>query len=172
MAIIVVDMLKGFLEEGNPLFCGKKSRRIINPVKNLLENNIGKEAIIFLRDEHRKNDEEFKMFPPHCIKGSDECKMISELEEFWRKGFDVPKTRFSGFYKSRLDRILKKKVKPKEKITVVGVCTDICVLYTVADLRNRDYEVEVPRNCVASFDNRAHRFALEHMRRVLGAKVI
>jgi len=172
MAIIVVDMLKGFLEEGHPLYCGKRSRRVIKPICNLLSHKKGKEVIIFLRDEHKKNDPEFKMFPPHCIKGSDECKVISELEEFWRDSLDVPKTRYSGFYKSRLDRILKEKVKPKERITVVGVCTDICVLYTVADLRNRDYEVIVPKNCVASFDENSHRFVLKHMEKILGAKVI
>jgi nicotinamidase-related amidase len=44
-------------------------------------------------------------------------------------------------------------------------------LHTVADARNRDYEVEVPIDCVASFDEKAHRFALEHMEKILGAKL-
>ncbi|GAH77040.1 unnamed protein product, partial [marine sediment metagenome] len=35
----------------------------------------------------------------------------------------------------------------------------------------RGYEVEVPVDCVASFDDRAHHFALEHMEKVLGAKL-
>jgi nicotinamidase-related amidase len=56
-------------------------------------------------------------------------------------------------------------------VTVVGVCTDICVMHTVADARNRDYAVVVPTDCVATFDPQAHRFALDHMRRVLGATV-
>ncbi|OGL46647.1 MAG: hypothetical protein A2149_05700 [Candidatus Schekmanbacteria bacterium RBG_16_38_11] len=172
MAVIVVDVLKGFLEEGYPLYCGKKSRRIIEPVRKLLSQKKSKEPVIFLRDEHQKKDPEFKMFPPHCIKGSDECEVISELEEFWEKGFDVPKPTLSGFYKTRLDKILKEKVKPKEKITVVGVCTDICVLYTVADLRARYYDVIVPKDCVASFDESGHRFALKYMERMLGAKVV
>ena len=54
---------------------------------------------------------------------------------------------------------------------VVGVCTDICVLHTVADARSRDYEVEVPVDCVASFDPEAHKWALQHMERVLGATI-
>ena len=53
-----------------------------------------------------------------------------------------------------------------------GVLTDICVMHTTADARNRDYEVEIPVGCVASPDEEAHRFALEHMDKVLGAKLI
>ncbi len=54
---------------------------------------------------------------------------------------------------------------------ICGVLTNICVLHTTADARNRDYEVEVPVDCVASPDAGAHRFALEHMDKVLGAKL-
>ena len=52
---------------------------------------------------------------------------------------------------------------------VVGNCTNICVLYTVADARFRDYAVEVPADCVATFDPEAHAFALKQMETVLGA---
>ena len=55
---------------------------------------------------------------------------------------------------------------------VVGVCTDICVMHTVADLRNRNYDVEVPKDCVASFDQDNHEFALKHMKSVLGAEIV
>ena len=51
------------------------------------------------------------------------------------------------------------------------MCTDICVMHTAADARNRDYAVEVPVDCVASFDDEAHRWALKHMERVLGVKL-
>jgi nicotinamidase/pyrazinamidase len=44
-------------------------------------------------------------------------------------------------------------------------------MHTVADARNRDYAVEVPVDCVASFDAEAHRWALKHMEKVLGAKL-
>ena len=53
----------------------------------------------------------------------------------------------------------------------MGDCTDICVLHTVADLRNRDYKVEVPADCVASFDPEQHQWALDHMDKILGAKI-
>ena len=171
MAIIVIDMLRGFLEKGNPLFCGNKSRRIIEPVRNLLIAREGKEALIFLRDEHKENDPEFRVFPKHCLEGSVESEIIPELIEFRDNGIDVPKTRFSGFYNTNLDDILKKNVPLDESVIVVGVCTDICVMYTSSDLRSRDYEVVVPVKCVASFNKNAHEFALNHMEKVLGVKL-
>ena len=39
------------------------------------------------------------------------------------------------------------------------------------DLSEGNYQVEVPVNCVASSEEKAHRFALEHMEKVLGAKL-
>jgi nicotinamidase-related amidase len=44
-------------------------------------------------------------------------------------------------------------------------------MHTTADARNRDYAVEVPTDCVASFDPDAHRYALDHMEKILGAKL-
>ena len=57
-------------------------------------------------------------------------------------------------------------------ITICGVCTDICVMHTAADARNRDYKVRVPGNAVASFDLNAHETALDHLEKILGATVI
>lgn len=62
--------------------------------------------------------------------------------------------------------------KMPKNIIVAGVCTDICILYTVANLRNRDYTVEVMADCVASFNEEGHRFALKHMKKILGAKIV
>ena len=40
--VIVIDMLKGFLEEGYPLYCGEAGRRIIPNVQGLLEQELEK----------------------------------------------------------------------------------------------------------------------------------
>ncbi len=164
--ILVVDMLKGFLEKGN-LFCGEEARKIIPHVVNLLQSTQRKK-IIFICDNHDENDREFKTFPPHCIKGTEESKVIDELSSF--KGEIIPKTRYSCFFNTNLEeRLLETK---PDKVIVVGVCTNICILHTVADLRNWDYNVEVPKKCVASFDREAHEFALKHIEKILGATVV
>jgi nicotinate phosphoribosyltransferase len=166
--VLVSDMLRGFLEEGYPLYCGESARRIIPNVQRLLEKEIAKGSkVFFLCDNHAPDDPEFSMFPPHAIEGTVEAEVIPELAKY--KGEIIPKKTYSSFFGTPLEAKLKR-LKP-EKVIVCGVCTHICVLYAVADARNRGYRVEVPVDCVASFDEAAHHFALGHMERVLGAKL-
>jgi nicotinate phosphoribosyltransferase len=167
-AVIVIDMIRGFMEKGHPLYCGSKAVRIIPPLQKLLESELSLGSkIFFLNDCHAPHDPEFKMFPPHAIAGTPETEIIPELASF--PGEVIPKARFSIFWDTPLAARLKQ-LKP-EKLIICGVCTDICVCHTVADALGHDYEVEVPVDCVASFDEEAHRFALKHMATVLGARL-
>jgi nicotinate phosphoribosyltransferase len=168
-AVLVSDMLRGFLEEGHPLYCGTEARNIIPNVKRLLERELKRNSKIFYAcDHHVPDDPEFTMFPPHCIEGTAEAEIIPELSPY--PGEVIPKRTFSSFYNTPLDEKLEA-LKP-ETIVICGVCTHICVLQAVIDARNRGYEVEIPVDCVASFDKRAHFFALDYMEKVLGAKLL
>ena len=167
-AVIVIDMVRGFLEEGYPLHCGHSARRIIPNIQRLLDQELSQGSkVFFICDSHRPDDPEFIMFPPHCMAGTTEAEVAPELAEY--PGEIVPKSHYSAFFDTHLEQKLK--ALHPEKLIICGVCTDICVLHTVADARNRGYEVEVPVDCVASFDSSAHSFALEHMEKVLGAKM-
>jgi len=167
-AVLVVDMLRGFLEEGYPLYIGENSRRIIPNIQRLLERELGQGSkIFFICDNHDPDDLEFKMFPPHCIEGTVEAEVIPELAKY--PGEIIAKKRYSGFFGTSLEEKLSQ-LKPK-KLIICGVLTNICVMHTTADARNRDYEVEVPTDCVASPDDEAHHFALEHIEKVLGARL-
>jgi nicotinamidase/pyrazinamidase len=92
------------------------------------------------------------------------------------RGVTVRKRRYSAFHDTDLEGILSE-IGPTS-VGVTGVCTDICVLHTVADLRNRDYPVHVYRDGVETFDAPEHpaaevnRWSLAHMRTILGAEVV
>jgi len=174
--VLVVDMLNGFCKAGN--LASPRCDAVIPRVAEVLEERMAAgDHFIFLSDNHLPNDREFEMFPPHCIRGTPEAEVVPELQRFLTRSEStlIPKTRYSGFYGTDLERRLKT-LAPSE-VRVVGVCTDICVLHTVADLRNRDLNVIVPAPAVETFDAPGHaadevnRFALGHMAHVLGAKV-
>ena len=168
-ALLVTDMLVGFLEDGHNLYCGGDARKIIPSVRRLIEDERAKgTAILFLCDTHAPDDLEFQMFPVHCVEGTEECQVIPELE--WEEGELIPKRRYSGFFDTDLEQRLAD-LRP-EKVIICGVCTDICVMHTAASARNRDYAVEVPVDCVASFDPEAHANALVHMEKILGVKLV
>ena len=166
--VLIIDMLRGFLEEGYPLYIGKEARNIIPNIQGLLERELARESkIFFVCDNHDPDDLEFKMFPPHCIAGTTEAEVIAELAKY--PGEIIPKKRYSAFFNTNLEEKLKQ-LKP-DKIIVCGVLTDICVMHTVANARNRDYAVEVPVDCVATLDEKTQQFALEHIEKVLGARL-
>lgn len=169
-ALLVIDMLKDFINEDGALFCGRSSRKIIPFVRRKIEEfHKKRNLVIFICDSHDENDLEFKIFPRHSVKGTRGAQIIDELP-VGKKDVIVKKTRYSAFFNTNLDRILK-----KNKITevhVVGVCTSICVMDTVGDLRNRDYKVLVYKKGVADFDPKAHQFSLKRMARTYAAKVI
>jgi len=168
-AILVIDMLRGFLEEGYPLYCGSRARDIIPNIQKLLEQELQKGTKIFyLCDQHAQDDPEFELFPPHCIRGTVEAEIIPEFLQY--PGELIPKRHFSAFHGTTLGDKLNEI--EAEKVIICGVCTDICVLHTIADARKRGFQVEVPVDSVASFDNRSHLFALQHIEKVLGAKLV
>jgi len=167
-AVIVADMLRGFFEAGCPLYVGEKACGIIPNIQRLLERELAQGSkVFFIGDQHDPDDLEFNMYPPHCVAGSIESEVIPELAVY--PGEIIPKKRYSGFFGNRLEERLGQ-LRP-DKLIVCGVATNICVLYTVADARNRDYDVDVLTDCVASVNEGAHNFALEHMVKVLGARL-
>ena len=167
--VLVVDMVVGFMEPGHNLYCGDESREIIPRVQSLIEREQADGGnVIFICDTHDPDDLEFQMFPVHCVRGTEEPEVITELRDY--EGETIRKRRYSAFFETDLEERLAE-LNP-EKVIVCGVCTDICVMHTAADARNRDYSVEVPTDCVASFDEDAHRYALDHMEKILGARLI
>ena len=123
-AVLVVDMLRGFLEEGYNLYCGEGARRIIPEVQAILEREKARgSSIFYICDTHEPDDLEFKMFPVHCVKGTAECDVIPELEAY--PGERISKQRYSAFYNTDLEQRLRELA--PDRIIVCGVCTDICV---------------------------------------------
>ncbi len=171
-ALIVIDMQNDFVEKGGALYFGEAESVkpvIVDCVKDRLEKGY---EIFFTQDWHESYDDEFEIFPPHCVKETPGAELFEGLK-FTASVHShvkfVKKTRFSAFYGTELDEELKR-LSPR-KIEVCGVVTNICVLFTVEELRNRGYHVVVYENGVASYDGSLHRFSISQMKDVLGAEI-
>jgi nicotinamidase-related amidase len=77
----------------------------------------------------------------------------------------VLKPKHSGFYSTTLDLLLRNL--GTRTVILTGIATDICILFTANDAYMRDYEVIVPRDCVAANTRRKTEFALAQIRDVL-----
>ncbi len=172
-ALLVIDLLHDFMATEGALFCGEEARKIIPVVCARIEEFAATgEPIIFVRDAHAPDDLEFQRFPVHCVRGTPGAELIGEVRRAAANASRVihlEKTRYSAFYGTNLDAVLQSLA--IEEVHVVGVCTNICVLYTVEELCNRDLPTVVYRDGVASFDPEAHAWALQQMETVLGAKI-
>lgn len=172
--LLVVDMLNDFIRQDGALYCGERAEEIVPFVEGKVREFVSLGLpVIFIIDAHDPQDLEFKRFPPHCIYGSEGSDVIRELKaqvEEYSFAIRVPKNRYSGFFKTNLNSILRD-LDPKT-VEVVGVCTNICVMYTVEELCNRDFDVVVHRDGVTSFDQEAHQWAIKQMSEVLGARVV
>ena len=172
---IVVDMVNGFCKQGN--LASPRCDAAIPRVRAAIESR--KQAgdqLIFLADTHDPNDREFEIFPVHCVRGTSESEVVPELQPLLAGATLIRKRRYSGFFETDLEARLR--ATAPDQVTVVGVDTDICVLHTIADLRNRDYRVIVPAQAVETFDGPSHPgdevqgWALAHIKGVLGATVL
>lgn len=169
-ALIVMDMLVDFIGRKGSLYCGPAAEKMVPFIRQKLEHARKSGAlIIYIADSHSKNDKEFAMFPKHCVKGTAGARIIPELKPK-RGDVVIRKSTLSGFYRTRLEEILKKnRVK---HVDLVGVCTSICVMDLVGGLRVRQYPVTVYKKGVADFDQEFQKFALQRMNKTYGAKVI
>lgn len=172
-ALIVVNMLNDFLDERGALYCGWEAERIIPVVIAAIEDHLKEnQPVIFLQDAHHEDDPEFALHPPHCIIGTWGQEIIPILADYTKSDsvYVVQKTKYSGFYKTNLEGLLAQ-LEP-QVVTVVGVCTSVCVMDTVKDLWERGYHVRVLEEGVADRDPEAHRFALKRMERLYGARIV
>lgn len=168
-ALVVIDMLEDFLSPAGNLYLGPEAARVTPAVQaELARARREGWTVVFVCDSHREEDSEFAMWPAHCLCGTPGAAVVGDLAP--RPGEPViAKRRYSAFFGTDLDLTLREH--GVEELVLVGVCTNICVLYTAADARMLNYGVTVLAAATGSFDKAAHEFALTQMKTVLGCRV-
>jgi nicotinamidase/pyrazinamidase len=175
-ALIVVDTQNGFLREGN--LASEDCLAALPAIQAEIERALtAGERVFFTADTHEPDDKEFDIFPPHCVRGSHEAELVDELQQYLERDdcHLVAKRRYSALFETELEGLLHRF--DIDDVRICGVCTDICVQHTTADLRNRDVAVTVVAPATATFDAPGHdvhevqEFSLTHMEQILGATI-
>ena len=161
--LIVVDMQKDFIDGslGTP-----EAVAILPKVAEKMRSFEGE--IIFTRDTHETdymNSLEGKNLPvPHCIRDTDGWQIASELTAI-RSGEVIDKPTF-GSVKLAKQLAEMHSADPIEKITLVGLCTDICVLSNALLIKAHlpEVEITVDAACCAGVTPESHQNALSAMK--------
>ncbi len=162
--LIVVDMQKDFVTGA---LGSKEAQEILpNVVKYVQEFN---GDLLFTRDTHQANyltTQEGKFLPvEHCIQGTEGHQICDELTEIVKdrphKIYDKP-----TFGLATIADQIENDFGKVEQITLIGVCTDICVISNALLLKSRfsETEVFVVENCCAGVTPQKHDCAIEVMK--------
>lgn len=179
-ALINVDYTYDFVADDGKLTCGAPGQAIEKKIVEITQRFINNdEYVAFGIDAHELDDllhPETASFPEHNIIGTSGIELYGELKQVYEANrtndnlFYFHKTRYSAFTGTNLE--LKLRERNIEELYLVGVCTDICILHTAIDAYNKGFKIVIPRNGVASFNQGAHEWALNHFKEVLGARII
>jgi len=168
-AILVVDMLNDFVT--GALKC-ERGLAIVPHVSNLLDearkNNI---PVIFCNDEHLdKIDHEFKLWGPHALKGTKGAEVIAECHLDNSIDYIVPKRRYSGFFQTNLDILLREL--RVDTVILTGLHAHMCVRHTAADAYMLGYNVIAATDCMDSFTLEDYTIGIKYLKDVYNAKLL
>ena len=161
--LLVIDMQNDFVF--GPLSTDQ-AREIVQNVKEKVLNFKG--DIYFTRDTHFENylsSQEGKKLPvAHCIKDTEGWQIIEDLDKL-RKTEPVDKVTFGS--SKLVDLLVKENEKETiNRITLIGVCTDICVISNAMIIKAflPETEILVDSSCCAGVTVESHNNALEAMK--------
>ena len=133
--LVVVDMINGFVNEGN--MHDSYIKHIVPGIKELVKEYIGntKGEVFYIRDSHKPDSLEFEKFPVHCLENTSESEMVEELAIYQDEVRTYLKNSTSAFFAKGLMKNVDE-MENLKSVTVVGCCSDICVLNFALPLLN------------------------------------
>lgn len=157
---VVVDMINGFINEGvlSDPSINQIVPETVKVVKSFLDE---KKDVLSFQDTHTLSSLEFDFYPPHCLKDTYESELIPELKPFASQMIKVEKDTTNGFFAPRFQTYLLENP-DLESVTVVGCCTDICVLQFTQSLKTytqtigKRIDIKVVENAVDTFNTPNH----------------
>ena len=156
-ALLIVDMLKDFFDEGGAMVL-EGGKALYRPHQKLLAaaRAVGM-PVLWLNQSLPPDDSLFEMRAVHCLAGSWGAEVVDELpvEE---SDIVIPKRRYSGFFQTTLDLSLRER--GIDTVIVTGVVTNICVRSTVHDAFFLRYKVLVPEDLVMATSPQAQAVTL------------
>lgn len=164
MVLIIIDMLNDFFRHHIGL-ANQRTQLVasINQLTNEFRQKyypilwVRQEFTMDLRDaflEMRKRNIHV------TITGTDGCELLPDLNRLDYEEVIVKK-RYSAFFGTHLDTLLQT-ITP-ELLVVAGINTHACVRTTVIDAYQRDYEVIVATDCIASYDENHHQVTKQYL---------
>ncbi len=159
-ALMIVDMQKDFVEDGKALTV-RGAKGVVPKIREALE--AAREAqlpIVHIVRQHRADGTDVEKFryemfrkTPYAVEKTEGSEIIEELKP--QEGETVlPKTRFSAFFHTNLDAILRRM--GIQKIVLAGIQSPNCIRATAVDALALDYDVVLLTDAIGSKTKKIH----------------
>ena len=164
MTLIIIDMLNDFFRRHANL--AEQRSHLVASINTLTESfRQHDQPVLWVRQEFapdlhdafldmRKNNLHV------TIAGTDGCELLPDLD-YRPTDKVIVKKRYSAFFGTDLEATLKD-LRP-DLLVVAGINTHACIRTTVIDAYQRDYEVVVATECIASNDEAHHEMTKRYL---------
>jgi nicotinamidase/pyrazinamidase len=183
-----VDVQRDFVLPGGKLYV-PGAEKVLPNVKRLTDAaRQGKVFLVSHGDFHTPNDPEFKVFPPHCVKGTPGSELVPEAmtEEIVRVPNEpdakipqdvsayqqilLEKQTLNIFESLHADELVRKLGNHAEFV-VFGVVTEYCVGFAVKGLLERGCRVAVVQDAIETLNREEGEKSIADFQR-MGARMI
>jgi len=183
-----VDVQRDFVLPGGKLYVPGAEKLLPNIRRLTDAARCGSAFLVSHGDFHTPNDPEFKIFPPHCVKGTPGSELVPEaITEKVARVENEPdakipqdlspyqqilleKQTLSIFESSHADELLRK-LGSQAEFVVFGVVTEYCVSFAVKGLIERGRRVAVVQDAIETLKKEEGEKAIAEFQR-MGARMI
>jgi nicotinamidase-related amidase len=164
MTLLIIDMLNDFFRQHVRL--AEQRSNLVASINMLAESfRSHGQPVLWVRQEFAPDlHDAFLEMRKHnlhvTIAGTDGCELLPELD-YRPTDKTIVKKRYSAFFGTDLEATLKNP--HPDLLVVAGINTHACVRTTVIDAYQRDYEVVVATDCIASYDEAHHEMTTQYL---------
>lgn len=182
-----VDVQRDFMLPGGKLYVPGAEKLLPNIRRLTDAARLGKVFLVSHGCFHAPDDPEFKIFPPHCVKGTTGAELVPEAltdkvarvpnDESAKLPHDfssiqqvlLEKQTLNIFESRHADQLLKR-LGNEAEFVVFGVVTEYCVSFAVKGLIERGRRVAVVQDAIETLKPEEGKNTLAELRR-LGARL-
>ena len=162
-ALLVIDMLEDFFRDG---FLKDIRVEITSSINKLVVECRAREVpVIWVRQEFKEDlSDAFPIMRKQnihiTIAGTQGSQVLSELDRLETE-HEIVKKRYSAFFQTNLEGLLREL--GTTELLLAGINTHACIRTAAIDAYQRDYEVIIPIECVASYDRNHHEVTMNYI---------
>ncbi|MFC7783035.1 MULTISPECIES: cysteine hydrolase family protein [unclassified Rossellomorea] len=164
-ALLIIDMINTFdFHGGEKLY--ENTLEIVDNIRGLKRK--AKDSgipVIYVNDNYGLWQDNMNDIIEHCKMKKGET-VIDRLHPDTDDYFII-KPKHSCFFGTQLDILLHQL--DVEHLILTGIAGDICVLYTANDAYMREYEISIPKDCMASETDEDNESAIRIIKKTIDA---